>query len=569
MHRLNVNTLTPDLLAGPTYELMRGSCTSLTELEYHLEEVYKATTNQLDWVNPEGQQYPHNLLQPLPLIPDNRGRRVIPFEHFINNDIEYLRGGALSRKYTTSVTKTKAADYGHIKWIEDLVPREMWIQQPIDYNKHALWGVSHWRRKRKQFYGYAVNRESARDVYSKRRVIAVTELQIMEWHDYKHLDWILVRRDDDQIYKCKEGDFKRLRLQDIEDMLLLLASGRPSTGSGKLPEEAQPYEARSDEQRNLYKALVEAYEADKAILDTYGDYTILKRRREDDDQEGPSVGSNRGSKRQKNGGEQASASTPSEKATEGAGGSTTGSQSRQMSASESAFAEEPVQTTCQMEETPHPVFETGADDQPIVQTSKHPEWFSQPRRPPSPDRAWNTTLPAAQGDAQSWISDLARQTDARSSFNELLDTPIDFSNFIMHWLNVDTLTPDLLTGPTYELMRGSCTSLPELEYHLEEVYKATTDQLDWVNSEGQQYPHNLLQPLPLIPDNRVNRESARDVYSKRRIIAVTELQIVKWHDYKHLDWISVRRDDDQIYKFKEGDFKRLHLQDIEDMLLLL
>nr|GFC91826.1 hypothetical protein [Tanacetum cinerariifolium] len=126
MHRLNVDTLTPDLLAGPTYELMMGSCTSLTELEYHLEEVYKATTDQLDWVNPEGQQYPHNLLQPLPLIPDNRGRRVIPFEHFINNNLEYLRGGASSHKYTTSVTKTKAADYGHIKWIEDLVPREMW-----------------------------------------------------------------------------------------------------------------------------------------------------------------------------------------------------------------------------------------------------------------------------------------------------------------------------------------------------------------------------------------------------------------------------------------------------------
>nr|GFA69873.1 hypothetical protein [Tanacetum cinerariifolium] len=217
----------------------------------------------------------------------------------------------------------------------------------------------------------------------------------------------------------------------------------------------------------------------------------------------PLIPDNRGcrSKRQKEGGEQASASTPSEKATEGAGRSTTGSQSRQMSASEFAFAEEPVQTTCQMEETPHPVFETGADDQPIVQTSQNPEWFSQPRRPPSSDRAWNTTLPAAQGDAQSWISDLARQTDARSSFNELLDTLIDFSNFIMHQLNVDTLTPDLLAGPTYELMRGSCTSLTELEYHLEEVYKATTDQLDWVNPEVQQYPHNLLQPLPLIPDN--------------------------------------------------------------------
>nr|GFA45468.1 hypothetical protein [Tanacetum cinerariifolium] len=204
MNRLGVDTLTPELLAGPTYELIRGSCNSLTKLEYHLEEVYKAMTDQLDWVNPEGQQYPHNLLQPLPLIPDNRGRRVIPFAHFINNDLEYLQGGASSRKYTTSVTKTKAADYGHIKWIEDLVPRTMWIQELINYCKHALWGVSHWGRKRQQFYGFAVNQESALDVYSKRRIIAVTDLKIVEWHNYK------------------------LRLQDIEDMLLLLVQGKLS-----------------------------------------------------------------------------------------------------------------------------------------------------------------------------------------------------------------------------------------------------------------------------------------------------------------------------------------------------
>nr|GFA51893.1 hypothetical protein [Tanacetum cinerariifolium] len=72
------------------------------------------------------------------------------------------------------------------------------------------------------------DRESALDVYSKRRIIAVTELKIVEWHNYKHLDWISVRRDDDKIYKFKEGDFKRLRLQDIEDMLLLLVQGKLS-----------------------------------------------------------------------------------------------------------------------------------------------------------------------------------------------------------------------------------------------------------------------------------------------------------------------------------------------------
>nr|GEW93961.1 hypothetical protein [Tanacetum cinerariifolium] len=148
MNRLKVNTLNLKLLAGPTYELMKGSCKSLVELEFFLEEVYKAMTDQLDWVNPEGQQYPNNLLKP-----NSRGRHVIPFDHFINNDLEYLRGGTSSHKYTTSVTKTKAADYGHIKWIEDLMPRAMWIQEP-------------------------------------RRIIAVTELKIVEWHNYKHLDWI-------------------------------------------------------------------------------------------------------------------------------------------------------------------------------------------------------------------------------------------------------------------------------------------------------------------------------------------------------------------------------------------
>nr|GFC71166.1 hypothetical protein [Tanacetum cinerariifolium] len=68
------------------------------------------------------------------------------------------------------------------------------------------------------------------------------------------------------------------------------------------------------------------------------------------------------------------------------GRSTTGSKSQQVSVSESAFAEEPVQTTSQMDEPSYPVFETGADDQPIVQSSQHPEWFSQPKKPSTSDR---------------------------------------------------------------------------------------------------------------------------------------------------------------------------------------
>nr|GEW88945.1 hypothetical protein [Tanacetum cinerariifolium] len=231
---------------------------------------------------------------------------------------------------------------------------------------------------------------------------------------------------------------------------------------------------RSNEQRNLYKALVEAYESDKIILDTYRDTVMLKRHRDDDADKDKETfaGSDWGSKRRREGNEPDSVSAPKEKATRSAGKSTQGSKSRQTFASESATAEDPMQTTQEIEEPSHLEFETGADDQPIVEPSQHPE------------------------------CELAKQTDSRSYFNELMDTHVDFSAFLMNRLKVETLTPELLVGPTYELMKGSCKSLVELEFFLEEVYKETTDQLDWINPERLQYPHNLLKPLPLIPNSR-------------------------------------------------------------------
>ncbi|GKB68702.1 hypothetical protein Tco_0930114 [Tanacetum coccineum] len=356
---------------------------------------------------------------------------------------------------------------------------------------------------------------------------------------------------------------------------------------------------RSNEQKNLYKALVESYKNDKLILDTYG------------------------SKRIRAGKEPESTNAPKEKTSKTTGKSTDGSKSQHKSTGESAHTEEPMHTKKDLEEPVHQEFDIGdTEEQSDEETSQHPDWFQKPAKIPSFDRDWNKTLPAAYGPVQPWLSTLAQMEDLRESINELMDTPLDFSAFVMNRLKVDTLTLELLVGPTFELMKGSCKILLELEYHFEEVYKATTDQLDWNNPEGQQYPYDLQKPLPLIPNSRVtktkavdyghikwiedlvpnrmwsqvlvsydkhtlwgishwgqkrqqlygfvvNKESARDVYSKRRIIVITKIEIVKWHNYKHLDWITVRRDDDKLYKFKEGDFNRLRIQDIKDMLLLL
>ncbi|GKE81900.1 hypothetical protein Tco_1551900, partial [Tanacetum coccineum] len=40
-----------------------------------------------------------------------------------------------------------------------------------------LWGISHWRQQRKSFYAYARGMQSRRDVYSIKRILAVTHVK--------------------------------------------------------------------------------------------------------------------------------------------------------------------------------------------------------------------------------------------------------------------------------------------------------------------------------------------------------------------------------------------------------
>ncbi|GJR58739.1 hypothetical protein Tco_1500901 [Tanacetum coccineum] len=61
-----------------------------------------------------------------------------------------------------------------------------------------------------------------------------------------------------------------------------------------------PQIEKSDIQKNLYNALVEAYNSNKDIITSYGDVVTLKRERDDQDKdEDPSVGSDRRTKRRK------------------------------------------------------------------------------------------------------------------------------------------------------------------------------------------------------------------------------------------------------------------------------
>ncbi|GJV47019.1 hypothetical protein Tco_1437231 [Tanacetum coccineum] len=117
--------------------------------------------------------------------------QINPVDYFFNNDLAYLQGGSTCRTYTTSLTKTKATKYD-LPRIEDMVP----------------------------------NLVSKHDVYSTKRILAMTNVKVKEWYGYGHLEEIKVRRPDQHLYKFMEGYFPRLHLHDIEDMLILLVQNR-------------------------------------------------------------------------------------------------------------------------------------------------------------------------------------------------------------------------------------------------------------------------------------------------------------------------------------------------------
>ncbi|GKD04365.1 hypothetical protein Tco_1179339 [Tanacetum coccineum] len=78
-----------------------------------------------------------------------------------------------------------------------------------------------------------------------------------------------------------------------------------------------------------------------------------------------------------------------------------------------------------------------------------------------------------------------------------MDTPINFSKYAINRLKIDNLTQAHLVGPVYELLKGTCTSSIELEYNMEECFKALIDKLNLNNPEGDCFPFNLTKPRPL------------------------------------------------------------------------
>ncbi|GJU58124.1 hypothetical protein Tco_1235890 [Tanacetum coccineum] len=138
----------------------------------------------------------------------------------------------------------------------------------------------------------------------------------------------------------------------------------------------------------------------------------------------------------------------------------------------SASAKEPVE-----EPTAEVVMDDAGEDvvhdddqpqdtsEPKTTKTLNPEWFTQPPRPPTPDPEWNKRQVVLDQPEQPWFNQMVSATKDPLTFNDLMATPIDFSKYVLNRLKIDNLTQDILLGPAYNLLKGTCSSSIELEYH--------------------------------------------------------------------------------------------------------
>nr|GEW22214.1 Gag-Pol polyprotein [Tanacetum cinerariifolium] len=361
---------------------------------------------------------------------------------------------------------------------------------------------------------------------------------------------------------------------------------------------------KSDTQKNLYNALVESYNSDKDIIISYGDVVLLKRGRDDQDKdEDPSAGSERGTNRRKSGKDAESSKYSRSKEKKSSSTSKDASQSQHKSSNKYVYAEEPCHTVEELGMQKDQEFVTGDnDEQPIDKEVTKADWFKKPERPLTPDPDCSKRCQIDFSPAQTCITQAALAEEPPTSFDEFNDTSFDFFAFVLNRLKIPNLAQEILVGLAFNLLKGTCKSIIELEYHFGECPKATTERLDWHNldknylrylkggdssrryltsvtkTKAATYELKCIEDLvpelwsPMVVNNdqhayfgtshwgpkhktfyeyASNLTSSKDVYSRRRNIVVTRLTIMKKYDYGHIEEIEVRQDDHQLYTFKE------------------
>ncbi|GKE46964.1 hypothetical protein Tco_1478222, partial [Tanacetum coccineum] len=187
--------------------------------------------------------------------------------------------------------------------------------------------------------------------------------------------------------------------------------------------------------------------------------------------------------------------------------------------------------------------------------------------PPTPDSEWNKRQVVFDQPEQPWFNQMVSATKDPLTFNDLMATPIDFSKYVLNRLKIANLTQDILLGPAYNLLKGTCHR-GHITVVADYFFNNDLEYLKSFNLE-RMYTTSITKTKEARYEIKGIEDMVPTLWSPTKvgILGVKSVSVKKLH-YGHLEEIVVKRADRQLYKFKERDFVDLHLNEIEDMLLL-
>ncbi|GJU49972.1 hypothetical protein Tco_1219527 [Tanacetum coccineum] len=205
-------------------------------------------------------------------------------------------------------------------------------------------------------------------------------------------------------------------------------------------------------------------------------------------------------------------------------------------------------------------------DQSVKEPEHDPDWFTQPPRPKTPDPEWNTVKTIDDTPEQSWFNKMVPAVKPPLTFDKLMSTPIDFLAFAINRLHINNITREVLVGPVFNLLKAAKYTMEGIEDLISNLWSLVI--VDYEKDAVLRIKH-WRSKRQLFYRVMINMVSKHKVFSTMRILSVVSVQVEKKHGYGYLKKIIIRRADQSLYKFKEGNFLDLHLNDIEDMLLLI
>nr|GEU70271.1 putative nucleotidyltransferase, ribonuclease H [Tanacetum cinerariifolium] len=104
--QVNKTVLTPADLERQAYEVVKAFYRDFINLQFQMEECHKILTDQVDWMNPEGDQVRIDVNRPLPLS-GSPCHVTIQTQFFFNKYLEYLRYGSKGSSPALSISKMK------------------------------------------------------------------------------------------------------------------------------------------------------------------------------------------------------------------------------------------------------------------------------------------------------------------------------------------------------------------------------------------------------------------------------------------------------------------------------